>query len=146
LNHSIAAKGVTMSIATPPKPVLPNRAFGLVLAAALFAYGAASWWWHHGVLGWPMGLGLLTLAIAFWRPAWLSPATRLWMGIGELLHRIVSPITLGLLYFGIITPLALALRLGRRDMLKLRFEPDSDSYWIGRDPPGPDIAGLSRQF
>ena len=135
-----------MSIATPQKPALPNRAFGVVLAAVLFTFGAVSWWLHHGRLGWPMGLGLLILAIAVWRPAWLSPATRLWMGIGELLHRVVSPITLGLLFFGIITPLALALRLGRRDMLKLRLEPGSDSYWVDRDPPGPDIAGLSRQF
>lgn len=93
-----------------------------------------------------MWLGLLILVIAVLRPNWLSPATRVWMGIGELLHRIVSPIALGLLYFGMITPLALALRLGQRDMLRLRFEPGSDSYWIGRDPPGPDISGLSRQF
>ena len=135
-----------MSIAKPPKPVLPNRAFGLVLAAVLFAFGAASWWRYHHILGWPMWLGQLILAIAVWRPAWLSPATRLWLGIGELLHRIASPITLGLLYFGIMTPLALALRLGRRDMLKRRFEPGCDSYWIGRDPPGSDIAALSRQF
>ena len=105
-----------MSIATPQKPALPNRAFGVVLAAVLFTFGAVSWWLHHGRLGWPMGLGLLILAIAAWRPAWLSPATRLWMGLGELLHRVVSPITLGLLFFGIITPLALALRLGRREI------------------------------
>lgn len=135
-----------MLIATPQKPALPNRAFGLVLAAVLFTFGAVAGWWHHGRLGWPLGLGLLILVIAVWRPAWLSPATRLWMGIGELLHRVGSPITLGLLYFGIITPLALALRLGRRDVLKLRFEPGSDSYWVGRDPPGPDIASLSRPF
>lgn len=134
-----------MSSSQPQQRELPNRAFGVVMAVALLALGIAIGWQRQHLLWWPEMLAALILITAAWRPAWLSPATRCWLWIGDWLHRIVSPITLGLLYFGIMTPLALALRLGRRDVLKRRFQPDN-SYWVDRDPPGPDVAGLPRQF
>jgi hypothetical protein len=50
------------------------------------------------------------------------------------------------LFFVVVTPYALVLRLAGRDALRLRPEPGRDSYWIARDPPGPAPDFLHRQF
>lgn len=130
----------------PLTPALPNRAFGGLVVVALIILGIADWWREGRIAAWLLVLALVVLLPTVLRPSLLAPATRAWLALGAWLHRIVSPITLGVLYFGMITPLALVLRLGRRDVLERRFEPGADTYWIERDPPGPDIAGLPRQF
>ncbi|HMB48131.1 MAG TPA: SxtJ family membrane protein, partial [Afifellaceae bacterium] len=66
------------------------------------------------------------------------PLNKLWMKFGLLLHNIVNPLVMGLLFFLTITPIALYFRISGKDPLKLRLEPDARSYWIDRDPPGPD--------
>jgi hypothetical protein len=63
-----------------------------------------------------------------------------------LLGRIVNPVVLTVLFFVVVTPYALVLRLAGRDALRLRPEPGRDSYWIARDPPGPAPDFLHRQF
>ena len=127
-------------------PALPNRAFGAMLVAVLVLVGLAGLWRVGHVYAWPLGLALGVSLPTALRPALLTPLTRAWLRLGELLHRVVSPVILGLLFFGMITPLALALRAGRRDALARRFEADKASYWLDRAQPGPDAASLSRQF
>ena len=68
------------------------------------------------------------------------------MKLAELLNRIVSPLVLGLIFFGIVTPIAWGMRLAGRDVMQRRFEPESPTYWQDRDPPGPDPDGLPNQF
>lgn len=64
----------------------------------------------------------------------LLPLNKLWMRFGFLLGRIVSPIVLGIIFFGLFTPIALVMRLGGRDELCLKFSKKPD-YWILRDEP-----------
>lgn len=125
---------------------LPNRSFGWMTVLALLLAGAIGWWHDHPLRALPLALAPLLLVITLWRPDSLAPLTRAWLGLSELLHRVVSPITLGVLYFGLITPVAAAFKLARRDAMARRFEPAAPTYWVERDPPGPDIASLPRQF
>ena len=76
----------------------------------------------------------------------LAPLNRLWMKFGGLLHRFVSPIVLGLLFFVVITPMGLAMRMLGKDPLKLRADTQSKSYWIDRTPPGPRPDSFIDQF
>ena len=66
--------------------------------------------------------------------------------IGLVLHKIVSPIALGILFFLVVTPTGLLMRLLGKDPLRLRFDRSADSYWIARTPPGPDADSLKNQF
>jgi len=102
--------------------------------------------WHHGRL-WPWELTLagLFLSAAWLRPALLNPLNRLWMKLGLLLHRIVNPIVMGLLFYGTIWPTGLVMRMRGRDLLRLKHEPDADTYWIAR-PPGPLPETMRDQF
>lgn len=94
----------------------------------------------------PLGLALAFLAVALIVPRWLAPLNRLWMKFGELLHRIVSPVILGIMFFGVITPVGFLLRLAGKDLLRTKFDRDATSYWIPREPPGPEKSSLKRQF
>jgi hypothetical protein len=122
-----------------------DRSFGLVMAAALAVMSLFNVW-HHGRL-WPWGLLLATLALlASWlRPAWLHPLNRLWIMLGLILHEIVNPIMMGLLFYGTILPTAVIMRLRGRDLLRLKREPAADSYWIAR-APGPQPETMRDQF
>jgi len=123
-----------------------NRSFG-TLFGVVFALLGGYWWWRNNTLfPWAFALAALTLVVTLAKPDWLGPANRAWMKLAEVLHRVVSPIALAIMFFCVLTPMALVLRMTGRDAMKRRFDPVAKTYWIERDPPGPDPAGLPRQF
>ena len=91
-------------------------------------------------------LGLLTFVVTLVRPGLLNPPNRAWTKFGVLLHAIVNPVVLGVMYYLVITPFGVAMRLCGRDALKRRLDHTAKSYWIRRDPPGPPPDSLPRQF
>jgi hypothetical protein len=76
--------------------------------------------------------GFALLAMGYLRPAWLVLPNRLWFRFGRLLHRGVSPVFLTLLYLLAFVPTGLVLRLLKKDVLRLKFEPDAPTYWTRR--------------
>jgi hypothetical protein len=82
-------------------------------------------------------LAALFALITVTRAQWLAPLNRAWMRFGALLNSIVSPVVLGLIYFGVFTPAALIMRVIGRDAMCRRFDPAARSYWVKRDPAGP---------
>ncbi len=126
-----------------------QRSFGLLLAAA-FAL-AGFWPWVAGRSAaaelnlWALAVAVAALAAALLRPRLLGPAAGLWLGFGRLSHRLLSPVVMACVFFAVVTPLALAMRLAGRDPLRRRFEPGAPSYWIEREPgPAPDT--MKHQF
>jgi hypothetical protein len=86
---------------------------------------------------WMLALAAATALVTVIRSQWLAPFNRAWMKFGALLHHVVSPVVLGVIYFGVFTPVALVMRAVGRDAMCRRFEPAQPSYWVRRDPPGP---------
>jgi hypothetical protein len=84
--------------------------------------------------------------VALLWPAVLAPLNRIWTRFGLLLHRIVSPVVLGVMFFGVVTPMGLVMRALGKDPLRLRFDPAARTYWIERRPPGPAPDTLNNQF
>lgn len=123
-----------------------DRSFGLVfvavfaLLAVLAGARGSGWVWVWG------GASFVVLAVAVTVPRLLAPFNHLWMRFGLLLHRIVQPVVLGLLFFVTVTPIGLLMRLTGRDPLSRRFDPEAGTYWIARQPPGPAPGSLDRQF
>jgi len=123
-----------------------DRSFGFVFAAVFALIGLYNAW-HHG-RAWPW-LALIAagfLAVALIRPAVLAPLNRLWMKFGLLLAMIINPIVLGILFFLVFTPMAFVARLVGKDFLRLKKQPGAKSYWIVRDPPGPEPVSMKDQF
>ena len=86
---------------------------------------------HHGRL-WPSALAAagLLLVVPWSSPALLQPLNRFWTKLGLHLHRIANPIVMGLLFYGTILPTGLVMRPRGGDFLRLKREPDAESYWI----------------
>ncbi len=123
-----------------------ERSFG-VLMAAVFALISLINWWHDGEW-WPWtGLvTLLFLTAALAHPPVLKPLNWAWFKFGLLLHAVINPIVMGLLFFGVVTPTAWVMRARGKDLLRFKREPERDSYWIKREPPGPAPETMKDQF
>lgn len=126
-----------------------NQSFGLLLAGVLAVAGFWPWMAERSLSpalnGWALAGAAAALAAALLRPELLGPATRAWLLLGRLLHRVFSPVAMGIVFFAVVTPLALAMRLTGRDPMRRRLEPAASSYWIRRDPdPEPDT--MKNQF
>ena len=122
-----------------------DRTFGLVMAGALALLALINGWHAGRAWPWELALAALFLASALLKPSLLQPLNRLWTKLGLLLHRIVNPVVMGLLFFGTIWPTGLVMRMRGRDLLRLKRESAADSYWIAR-PPGPRPETMKDQF
>ena len=123
-----------------------NRVFGLVFAVVFglvglwpLLDGAGPRWWAL----FPSGAFFL---FALFLPRYLASLNRLWTRFGLLLHRIVSPVVLGLIFAVAVTPVALILRRCGKDPLQRRFEENVESYWIVRSDAGPPAETMRNQF
>ena len=112
-----------------------NRKFGLfftsifVLLAAYFYYSANIVWAYVFI-----AVSLIFLLITLIKSDALLPLNKLWMRFGLLLSMIVSPIVLGVIFFGLFTPIAILMRLSGRDELRLKYAQKA-SHWISRGEP-----------
>lgn len=76
----------------------------------------------------------------------LGPFSRAWQWLSLRLSRILGRVVMGVLFFGVLTPAAIMMRWAGKDVLRLRFDPETASYWIPR-PSGPDRqTSMTRQF
>jgi len=124
------------------------RSFGLVFATvfiiiALFPLLSD----QQGSLRlWALIVAAFFAITALTMPRLLEPLNKLWFRFGLLLHKIVNPLVMGLLFFGTVTPTGLLMRSLGKTPLKLGFDKSAESYWITRTPPGPAPESMKRQF
>ena len=123
-----------------------DRGFGIVFAVVSAAFGLFPLLGGEPPRGWLLALAGVLLAVAFLGPKWLAPFNRVWFELGRLLHRIVSPVVMAVIYFAVVTPTGLVMRALGKDPLRLESDPEAESYWIHRDPPGPERESMTNQF
>jgi hypothetical protein len=112
-----------------------NTRFGLVLFATCALICGWRWWSGEGSIAWLVAAAIL-LAITLTIPRVLEPIKQAWMRLGALLHVVVSPVLLGLFFYTVVTPIGLWMRLIGKDPLHLKR--GAASYWVERQPPGPE--------
>jgi hypothetical protein len=125
--------------------VASSRSFGLLLAAVFLVVAALSYWSRgHAYPYWGTSAAIL-LAIALAMPRVLAPLKRLWLKLGKLLHLVVSPVILSAVYMLVFIPVGAIIRLFGKDLLSLKRDRVSTSYWIERTG-GPAPETLKDQF
>ena len=126
-----------------PEPGSSDRVFGYIFAGIFALLGitglwqgrsSASWWW-------PAALAVSLLA-RFAAPP-LGPFNRLWRRFGLVLSRVMNPLVLAILFFGVLMPTSVILRLTGKDPLRLRIDKNAGSYWIRRDTP---VTSMTKQY
>jgi predicted membrane metal-binding protein len=124
-----------------------DRSFGLIFAAffALVAFAPLlraphqPRWWAAIIA---VGFALVAL---LW-PKRLALLNRLWLKFGLLLHTIVSPVVLGLIFYVAIVPVGLLNRIFGNDSLRLKADRAAKTYWIARDASSSTLSSMKRQF
>ena len=91
---------------------------------------------------WALGIALIFLVLGITNSKILTPVKKNWIKLGEILGKIIAPIVMGFIYFTIITPIGLLMRLVQKDVLNLKFN-KNESYWIKR---AKNLNTMKRQF
>lgn len=123
-----------------------ERAFGLVFAAVFSIIALWPLWGGGGVRMWALIVAAAFAVAAALIPRALRPLNVLWFRFGLLLHKVVSPLIMGFLFYATVTPTAALMRLFGKDPLRLHFDRSAKSYWIERVPPGPAPDTMRHQF
>jgi hypothetical protein len=123
-----------------------NRSFGLLVGGIVLLVAGAHYWKERPDFFVWLIVGLVLVAVALLMPRTLAPLRRLWLKLGHLMSIVVSPIILALMYVLAIVVTGVLIRLFGKDLLSLKLKPGDASYWIKRNPPGPEFKSLADQF
>lgn len=126
--------------------VASDRVFGFVLAVFFLIIAALPLWSGGAWRVWALVPAAILTAAALLAPSVLAPFNRLWSAFGDALRRITTPVVLAFIFFVVLTPMGLLMRLFGKDLLRLRFDKAASSYWIDRRPPGPAPESFKDQF
>ncbi len=120
-----------------------NRSFGLLFFIVFLV-----------IAFWPLtkkseiNLYLISIALIFFvlgilNSKILSPLNKAWIKLGEILGRIVAPVVMAIVYFIILTPISLLVRLFGKDLIGMKFSNDIKSYWVKRKK---NLGSMDKQF
>ena len=110
------------------------RSFGLLLGAILAVVALLPLVAGKPPVKWAGGAAALLFAVAIWAPVLLAGPTRAWLAFGGLLSRVVAPVALAVVFYGVFAVYGGLLRLMGRDAMKRKYDPRASTYWIERLP------------
>jgi hypothetical protein len=129
-----------------PTSAPSERKFGLTLGgifaliALVKAFGRSEWSFVWGALA------IVLIAAALRRPKLLAGPNRIWLQLGLLLHRIINPVIMAVLFYSTILPIGLLMRLFGKDPLRRRLDKNIASYWLARLDERPPSEAMRQQF
>ena len=124
------------------KKIGSNRSFGIIFSIFLLIVGLWPLMSSNSPRLWALIVALIFLILGLLNSKLLTPLNKLWIKFGEFLGKIISPIVMGIVYFFVVTPIGIFMRLNKKDLLKLKFSEDR-SYWIKREK---NIGPMKKQF
>ena len=115
-----------------------NRNFGIVFSIVFLIIAIYPLISSGDIRIWSLIVSIFFLFLGIFNSNLLSPLNKLWMKFGIFLGNVISPIIMGIIYFLVVTPIGIMLRLFRKDVLRLKND-DSNTYWIKKDNMNNDM-------
>ena len=113
-----------------------NKSFGIVFFIVFFLIGIYPLFNEHNIRIWSILISLVFLILGLLNSKILTPLNKLWFKFGLLLGKIISPLIMGIIFFLVVTPIGLFMRMLGKDLLNLKKN-SNNSYWIEKkDPKG----------
>ena len=114
--------------------VSSNRSFGIVFFVVFLLIGLFPLINNSEIRLWSIVISLIFLVLGLLNSKILSPLNKLWFKFGIFLGKIISPLIMGVIFFLVVTPIGLIMRLLGKDVLNLKYQ-DKKSYWIEKTGP-----------
>ena len=109
-----------------------NRSFGIVFFIVFLIIAAYPLLNDNSIRLWSLVIGIIFLILGIINSKVLTPFNILWMKFGLLLGKIVSPVVMGFVFFGVITPISIIMKLLRKDLLNLKRN-KKETYWLKKE-------------
>jgi hypothetical protein len=122
------------------------RKFGITIGIVLGLMGMWFLWRGKGGSYPLLGGSILFLSLAFICPLLLKPVQKLWMSFAVLLGWLMTRVILIILFYLVVTPIALLARLCGKDFLNTKLDRNAKSYWIARKAATSDKKSYENQF
>jgi hypothetical protein len=123
-----------------------NRSFGVVFTVFFALIGLWPVVRGNEPKVWALAVSAVFLLFTLLFPRALTPLNRVWSAFGLVLHKIVSPVVLGFVFFAVLTPTGYLMRRAGKRPLHLEFDRQARSYWVLREPAEPAAETMKRQF
>ena len=120
-----------------------NRSFGLIFFVVFLTISLWPLASEGSIRIWSTIISIIFLILGLINSKFLTPLNILWFKFGMILGNIVSPIVMGILFFLVVTPTGIMLRIVGKDLLNIKYNKKKESYWIKRETP---IGTMKRQF
>ncbi len=120
-----------------------NRSFGLLFFIVFLAFALWPLTKKGEINLYLISFALIFLILGLLNSKILTPLNRSWIKFGELLGRIIAPIVMGIIYFIILTPISLLVRLFGKDLIGMKFNNNLKTYWIKRKK---HLGTMDKQF
>ena len=111
-----------------------NRSFGIVFFVVFLLIATYPMLNHGDIRLWSLLLSFIFLILGLVNSKILTPLNKLWFRFGIFLGKIISPLIMGLIFFLVVTPIGLIMRLLKKDILALKYS-EKKSYWIEKTGP-----------
>jgi hypothetical protein len=111
-----------------------NRSFGIVFFLVFLLIAIYPILSGESVRLWSIAIATIFFILGIINSSLLSPLNKIWFKFGLLLGRFISPLVMGLIFFLVVTPIALLMKLLKKDLLNLKFNKDN-TYWIVKSGP-----------
>ena len=111
-----------------------NRSFGVVFFIVFLLIGLYPLLKGNDLRIWSLIISFIFLALGLINSRILTPLNRLWFKFGLLLGKFISPIIMGIIFFIVVTPIGIIMRLFKKDLLNLKFNKE-ETYWIDKKGP-----------
>ena len=111
-----------------------NRSFGIVFFTVFSIIALYPLIFGGEIRIWSISISLMFLILGLLNSNVLTPLNKIWFKFGIVLGKMISPIVMGIIFFLVVTPIAITMRLLRKDLLNLKFNKEK-SYWIEKNGP-----------
>ena len=111
-----------------------NKSFGIVFFIVFLIIAIYPILSNGNLRLWSLVISLVFLILGLINSRFLTPLNKLWFKFGIFLGKIISPVIMGIIFFLVVTPIGLLMRLLKKDVLNLSFN-DNKSYWIEKNGP-----------
>ncbi len=111
-----------------------NKSFGIVFFIVFLIIAIYPLINSDEIRLWSLCISIIFLVLGLINSKILNPLNKLWFKFGLFLGKIISPLVMGIIFFLVVTPIGLIMRLLNKDLLNLKFS-NTHSYWIEKTEP-----------